>query len=559
MYKAIRKIVLAAIFALCICNNSNAQTWTWANNFNGAGDGTSICLDPSGNIFTTGEYAGTLAAGIYTLSNYASICAPYIIKSDANGNVLWAKTSLYTASSNNAYGMSVCSDANGNAICAGFYSDANIIFGTYTLTNNGSGNTFLIKYDPSGNILWAKNPTGTDYDCPYSVSCDANNNVYVCGTFSNSILVFGTTTLTSIGIQKMYLAKYDPNGNVLWATCNSVGEVFGDIIFGVTASTDPGGNSFVTGSFTTPTMILGTYTLTNGGSQNIFLAKYDSNGNVLWAKSAVGPSFDQANSVHTDGIGNIYVTGRYNSSSLVFGTTTITSIGGQNFFLAKYDNNGNALWVKNSNPTIDNIQGFSVSSNSLAVFVTGRMSASVTLGAYTATVSTTIYDPSFIAKYDPNGNVLFLQGLISGGDDWFAISANKYCNAYFHGDFRNINPFVIGTYTLIPTGTETPFTAVLSFSTNCQPSTDGIPQLPNSYPSSSVFPNPNNGSFTVQIDQNIKNGKLIIINSLGQSSHEQKILPGENKISTNKISKGLYHYFVLENEQRIGEGKLMIE
>jgi hypothetical protein len=517
------------------------------------GDGSSINTDPSGNIFISGIYNAGLVAGNYTINSLSGMATPYLIKYDSNGNVLWANTgvSYYTA-----YGISVCSDAVGNALLAGNFNGPNITFGTYTLANNGTSNSFLAKYDPNGNVLWAKNPADTSYDYAYSVSCDANN-IYVSGTFSNTSLVFGTHTLTSIGGQKMYLVKYDTNGNVLWAKCNSLGEIFGDGEFGVTVSAEANGDTFVTGEFTSPTLVLGTYTLSNGGAKNIFLAKFDTNGNVLWAKSAVGAGNDQSNSVSADGIGNAYITGFYTSSLLTFGTNTITNAGVKNMFLAKYDTNGNLLWVKNSVDS-DNPLGYSVSSTSLAVFITGCMNSSVTLGTYSISTSFPDPDPSFVAEYDVNGNVLFAQAFKSGGDDWLTVSADKYCNAYITGDF-GVNPFIIGTNTLVLTANESPFTAKLSFSANCQSTIDVVTQRSNSLSQMSVFPNPNSGIFKIQVDDEIDSGELIIINSLGQKMYVGKINQGENSINLNKISNGFYHYIILQNKQQISSGKLLIE
>jgi len=75
----------------------------------------------------------------------------------------------------------------------------------------------------------------------------------------------------------------------------------------------------------------------------------------------------------------------------------------------------------------------------------------------------------------------------------------------------------------------------------------------------SVYPNPNIGLFKFQIDEEINNGKLVIINALGQKVHEQKIVKGENNIATDKVISGLYHYILLQNKQQVGNGKLIIE
>lgn len=74
-----------------------------------------------------------------------------------------------------------------------------------------------------------------------------------------------------------------------------------------------------------------------------------------------------------------------------------------------------------------------------------------------------------------------------------------------------------------------------------------------------LFPNPNSGSFKLQINTEIKKGELVLMNSLGQKVYEQKISQGENQINSNNLAKGLYHYLILENKIQLSEGKIAIE
>ena len=74
-----------------------------------------------------------------------------------------------------------------------------------------------------------------------------------------------------------------------------------------------------------------------------------------------------------------------------------------------------------------------------------------------------------------------------------------------------------------------------------------------------AYPNPNNGSFKLQIDNEIENSEIILYNSLGQKVHYQKILQGENNIIAHDLVKGIYHYIILLDKGQISNGKLMIE
>ena len=74
-----------------------------------------------------------------------------------------------------------------------------------------------------------------------------------------------------------------------------------------------------------------------------------------------------------------------------------------------------------------------------------------------------------------------------------------------------------------------------------------------------LSPNPNNGTFKLQIDDEIHNGEIILINSIGQKVYEQKITQGSNEIKTSGLASGLYNYILLEDKQRFGSGKLVFE
>ncbi len=172
----------------------------------------------------------------------------------------------------------------------------------------------------------------------------------------------------------------------------------------------------------------------------------------LWAKSATGTGADEGNSSAVDTSGNVFITGCFSSPTITFGTSTLTNTGGGfNVFIAKYDANGNALWAKSAGT--DNDQSYSVSTDATGnVFVTGYFdSPAITFGSYILT-NTNVYSDAFIAKYDANGNVLCASALASGGDDQNGVSTDHYGNAYIAGDFE-VNPFNVGTTSLPLTST----------------------------------------------------------------------------------------------------------
>jgi hypothetical protein len=536
------------IFFLCLLPFLNkAQVYSWAHSGNGAGgycEGMDVAIDASSNVYSVGQYASpNVIFGAYTLTNAGNANA-YLVKYDLNGNIQWARSAggIYSDGA-----TSVCTDAANNIFVAGSFNSPNMIIGTNTLVNTGSADDiFLAKYDANGNVLWAKCAGDVSAEYPLGVSSDAAGNVFITGVFMGSSLAIGSTTLVNAGTSDaVFIAKYDANGNPLWARGG-----FGDD--GTAITTDATGNTYVAGVFTSTAITLGTYTLTNSGFGSMFLGKYDTNGNVLWARSSVGAGFTEGLGVTTDAAGDVYVTGDFVGATTAFGTYTITNPGGGTMFLTKYDAAGNVQWVRSAGGAGGHI-GYSVSTYTGGVFVTGGLNSAVSVfGTYTLSTPTASMDPMFIVKYDLNGNVLCADVLPTGGDDQSGVSVDQLGNAYITGDFIS-NPFVLGTTSLTAIGSEDVF--VTKFS--CQVSV-GIEVL-NKEAGSGIYPNPNNGIFYLKSENELNNTELILFNSLGQKVHEQKIVQGINNINIPELRKGLYNYILFQDKQRVGDGKVVVE
>jgi PKD repeat protein len=245
-------------------------------------------------------------------------------------------------------------------------------------------------------VIWAKSAGGQGYDFLTSVAVGDTGNIYLTGYFGSDTLIFGADSLINAGWNDIFLAKYDTNGNVLWA--QSAGGTGNDRATSV--ASDTLGNTCLTGCFYNSTLIFGSYTLTNAGQIDIFLAKYNANGNVNWAKSEGGLSDDYAHFNTMDASGNIYMAGGFESPNINFGSNTLTNVGfgtGGDIFLTKYSTSGNVLWAKSAGGTDDDYAGSVALDSSGNIFLTGGFeSSNFTFGVDTLT-SAGYYD-IFIAK-----------------------------------------------------------------------------------------------------------------------------------------------------------------
>jgi hypothetical protein len=438
-----KTFLIVLLLLSCVFIFAQLNPWLWATKAGGMGGDLcqGIAVDASGNSYVTGGFEGTAIFGSTTLESGGSQDI-FVAKLDNRGNWLWAKKAGGTDSD---YGYGIAVDASGNSYVTGYFYSATATFGSTTLTNNGFANIFIAKLDSSGNWLWAKNAgysgCGTSGN---GIAVDASGNIYVTGDFSGSA-TFGSITLTSNGDSDIFIAKLDSSGNWLWAK-NAGGT---DYDYGQGIAVDASGNSYVTGYFY-DSATFGSTTLTNNGVYDIFIAKLDSSGNWLWAKNAGGSSNDSGNGIAVDASGNSYVTGYFDSNA-TFGYTTLTSNGDDDIFVTKLDSSGNWLWAKKAGGT-DYYEGCGIavdaSGNS---YITGFFSDSATFGSTTLTSNG--YCDIFIAKLDSSGNWLWAQNAGGTGSDWghgIAVDAigNSYVTGYFFSTaatFGNITIYGSGT------------------------------------------------------------------------------------------------------------------
>jgi len=327
----------------------------WAKSANGTSWDFVTCVhtDESENIYIAGYFfSPTLFFNTTTLNNTGT-GDMFVAKYDAVGNLIWAINNGATVGVTSA--QTVTTDASGNVFVSGKYNSPTLTFDTTTLINSdasgSSWDLFLVKYDVFGNVQWAKTAIGTWHDGVECATTDISGNVLIAGYSYSSSLTFDTTVVNFDDISSLFLAKYDSDGYFLWVK-SAAGSESNEIEQPLSIITDDLDNIYLTGSFRFDTITFDNIKLINteAGTDDIFIAKFDSNGNVLWAKSAGGAGIDMATSISLDAFGDLFVTGFFSSLSLTVGNTTMINVDASNpdILLIKYDTAGHVLWAKSA-------------------------------------------------------------------------------------------------------------------------------------------------------------------------------------------------------------------
>jgi hypothetical protein len=535
-----RCTLIAVALWLCLFANirSYSQTpdWLWAKGAGGTNEdyGYSVAADASGNTYVAGFFSSDeLIFGTFTLTNDGSKDM-FLVKYDAGGNVLWAKSAGGPLDDR---GYSVAVDISGNAYVTGYFSSPSILFGTFTLENKGFEDIFLVKYDAGGNVVWAESAAGTFHDVGNSVTLDDSGNIFLTGFFSSSEITFGDNTLTNAGGNDMFLAKYDANGNVLWAK-NPYGTSQDQ---GCSVAADNSGNAYVAGYFSAYTYIVfGSDTLTSGGDYDVFLAKYDAGGNVQWAKGAGALGNDLATAIAVDNSGNAYMAGYFSSSAITFGTFTLTNVAGNDIFLTKYNASGNVLWAKSAGGTgIDFVYSVAVNASGDAYLTGDFSSPTLSIGTYTLTNAGG--SDLFLAKYDAGGNVLWAKGNGGIGNEYgnsvAIVGSDNVCvTGYFSG-----SPFILGPDTLQNAGMYDVFLA------KSEGGPTGISE-PLANPGMLIYPDPAERVIMITLPAGETSGEAAIFNMQGKEVLRYDVTRATATIDVTCLPRGMYMIKVVGNK-----------
>ncbi|HMO88363.1 MAG TPA: T9SS type A sorting domain-containing protein [Lacibacter sp.] len=439
-----------------------------------------IRADAAGNVYLCGIFQGEVdfdpgpGTSLLTSNGGNDI---FFAKYSPAGALLFAR-SIGAATNEDVTDMQV--DAAGNIYLVGYYKET-VDFdpgtGTSNLTNAGGDDLFFAKYDGSGNLVFARGMGGAGNDQCLGLALDAAGNIHLSGFFSQTVDFDpgpGTISLTAAGPSDIFFAKFNPSANLIFAkhVGSTASGVLNEAAYGITV--DAAGNIYITGCFLGETDFdpgPGTAIVTAfiPGIEDIFLAKYDPNGNYIFAVKDGNSSGDIGYRVVVDASGNSFVCGVVSS----------------NIYLRKFGPTGDGLAGVNIGQTAYDVANDLALDAAGNVLITGEFTGlanfSQNVQPYNISSVMSTRD-AFVAKYSNEMQLEFAYSLGGGNADiGYGVATGPGGQVYFCGVFSGTTSFDIhnGTNFLQPSNNVDAFFARY---------TDCVPQVPTSFREASAFP-----------------------------------------------------------------------
>ncbi len=320
--------ILIAIFCSSVLF---AGSWQWAERF--GSDGMERAWDlavdyPQSDIFVSGEFTDSLTVDMVTYyGNGLSDC--FIIKYNELGQVEWTKT---FGSSEGDVCLSISVDASGNCYFTGYYIGT-LTMGNWQIQGNGMWDVFYGKLNPDGDLLWLKSFGGTLNDIGYGIAVTDAGEVFITGWFADSVSFGSNIDISSYGGSDIFLAKFDTDGNPLWA--HHAGTA--GVEYGYKVDVSLGGDAYITGSVSPGSSFDDLIT----DSAGMFVAKYASDGTIQWVLPSYGAGVNNISVSQSDPLArHNMVVGRVTGTALIGDTLITTNDGSDDIYTATFNADG---------------------------------------------------------------------------------------------------------------------------------------------------------------------------------------------------------------------------
>ncbi|MFK7947710.1 MAG: hypothetical protein AB8G11_08975 [Saprospiraceae bacterium] len=417
-------VLLLSILLICYSNNSNAQTWNWASGFgsiSGVDQVNDIVVDAFGNSYVTGNYSGTIQTPVDTITS-SSTQNIFIGKFDVLGQVVW----LRSAGGNSGFdsGIAIDIDNSSNVYITGDII-GNVTFDTISINiPANTASTYIAKYDTDGAVQWVgvgipTMPTFFVFNTARDIEIDDFGNIYIIGQRNDDPIVFGSVTVPGINNNFTYLVKYDTNGNALWGISPSANstpyeiEIHNNQIY---------------------------YFYNEFNSNEVKFKKFDLQGNLSFTSSTLLTYNNSPSSFSIDF--EIAQNGKINVSNQFFSlltanNTTFTASNG-NFIITQFDTSGVFQWIKQIGSSTNDFRGGMALDSLNNIYYTASFISTVTVDTFTVQ---TVGQDLFVVKLTENGDAVWLRSAENGNSNATEISIDANGNTYVVGNFNGTATF----------------------------------------------------------------------------------------------------------------------
>lgn len=547
----IHKHFITGVILLASVCTTNAQSYEWGGRFGGNGEDVvrKLYVDKTGNSFVTGYFTDTAdfsvnGTPVELISN--GFFDVFVQKTDNQGQNVWTRS---FGSSSFEYGTAIVNDNDGNVYVSGVF-DSPIDFdpgpGSMLLTSNGEQDIFLVKYNTGGVFQWAKNIGGETYDESTALGVDSLGNVYLSGYF-NGTADFdpgpGTFTYTGLGSNDNFIAKYSPDGELIWA------KNYGSSDFEAATSmrVQPNGDSYITGFFNGSVDFdpgAGSYPLTAGGNNTGYLLRLDADGDFIAALSIESSESVIGYDVYVDQQDMIYLTGIFTGTLDLnpgLGTDITSPASVTSGYMIKLDPAGNYLWGKVIAEQ-EAVIIYTIDANPDGqILISGYYENTTDFNPddqndFLLTPAVTNAMGAFIALYDNNGEFLNAFDFAGCGiADYHGAYSDENNNIYIAGAFES-------TGDMNPEPTEELLVDVIDFRDNylIKMSAYDVTGLQESSGATlSVYPNPVAETLHVESETAL-HGAYSVYTIIGQLVLSGEFSENEQSISTAELPSGYY-------------------
>ncbi len=552
------------VLSFDIQNINNSQPFiidpvvrAWGTYYGGAGSesGNSCATDATGNVYLAGATNSSVTA-IATIGSHQTMIGgvndAFLVKFNSSGVRQWG---TYYGGSDNDNGNSCAVDATGNVYLAGITNSSVTAIstpGSHQSSLGGDYDAFLVKFNSLGVRQWGTYYGGSTLEILNFCATDATGNVYLAGATNSSVTAIATLgSHQSVfgGDFDAFLVKFNSSGVRQWGTY--YGD-FGDE-WGQACAIDAIGNVYLAGFTTssgTAIATLGSHqpAIGLGGDYDAFLVKFNSSGVRQWGTYYGEISSDSGNSCAVDATGNVYLAGRTNSGSTGIAVATTGSHqstigGGYDAFLVKFNSSGVRQWgTFYGGIGYDEVASCSIDATN-NIYLTGRTSSSITaissIGSHQSAYGGGT-DDAFLVKFNSSG--VRQWGTYYGGtgnDYGSSCAADPTGNVYLAGTTTSSVTSIstIGCHQSAFGGNYDAFLVKFNESASV-----GINEVITN--SISIYPNPNNGVFTIELNETTQ---VIITNVLGHVLLNSTFEAGKQILDIKNNANGIYFVQLTQN------------